>query len=67
MHLYYDLRHPNLVEIIEAYEYHQFYVVVFRWAEGECLFDHWNFEKYKKLPVLKVIKKGSVNYLLVKS
>jgi len=36
------------VEIIEAYEYHQFYVVVFKWSEGECLFDYWNFEKYKK-------------------
>lgn len=21
---------------------------VFEWTEGECLFDHWNFEKYKR-------------------
>lgn len=47
VHLYYDLRHPNLVKIIEDYEYGQFYVVVFEWTEGECLFDHWNFEKYQ--------------------
>ncbi|MBD5523197.1 MAG: serine/threonine protein kinase [Lachnospiraceae bacterium] len=47
VHLYYDLRHPNLVKIIENYEYDQFYVVVFEWTEGECLFDHWNFEEYK--------------------
>lgn len=47
VHLYSDLRHPNLVKIIEHYDYNQFYVVVFEWAEGECLFDHWNFEKYQ--------------------
>lgn len=46
--LYYDLEHPNLVKIIEAYDYKQFYVVVFEWMNGECLFDHWNFEKYEK-------------------
>lgn len=46
--LYSDLRHPNLVKIIEAYDYYPFYVVVFEWAEGECLFDHWNFEKYQR-------------------
>lgn len=46
--LYRDLRHPNLVKIIEEYEYEQFYVVIFEWTDGECLFDHWNFEKYKR-------------------
>ena len=46
--LYHDLEHPNLVKIIEEYDYNQFYVVVFEWTNGECLFDHWNFEKYQK-------------------
>ncbi|MDE7272604.1 MAG: hypothetical protein K2N95_06010 [Lachnospiraceae bacterium] len=46
--LYSDLRHPNLVKIVEAYDYSPFYVVVFEWTEGDCLFDHWNFEKYQK-------------------
>lgn len=46
--LYYDLSHPNLIKIIEEYNYNQFYVVVFEWANGECLFDHWNFEKYQR-------------------
>lgn len=45
--LYYELEHPNLVKIVEEYEYDKFYVVVFEWTNGECLFDHWNFEKYK--------------------
>lgn len=48
VHLYYDLAHPNLIKIIEEYDYNQFYVVVFEWADGECLFDHWNFETYKR-------------------
>ncbi|MDE7268378.1 MAG: hypothetical protein K2N89_13020, partial [Lachnospiraceae bacterium] len=33
--------------------YNEFYVVIFEWADGECLFDHWNFEKYKKYKTLK--------------
>lgn len=35
------------------YQYKQFYIVVFEWADGECLFDHWNFEKYKKDNAIK--------------
>lgn len=26
------------------------YAAIFRWAEGECLFDHWNFETYRNNP-----------------
>ncbi|MBS6646054.1 MAG: hypothetical protein KH366_20955 [Clostridiaceae bacterium] len=53
VHLYYELKHPNLVKIIEDYDYEQFYVVVFEWTEGACLFDHWNFEKYQKDTAIK--------------
>ena len=53
VHLYYDLAHPNLIKIIEEYDYDQFYVVVFEWASGECLFDHWNFEKYQRDTTIK--------------
>ncbi len=31
----------------------EIYVMVFQWADGECLFDHWNFETYKKDVSLK--------------
>lgn len=48
VHLYYDLSHPNLIKIIEEYDYNQFYIAVFEWSNGECLFDHWNFEKYQR-------------------
>ncbi len=51
--LYHELEHLNLVRIVDAYEYEQFYIAVFEWADGECLFDHWNFEKYRKDHTLK--------------
>ena len=51
--IYHDLAHPNLAKMIEAYDYDQFYIVVFEWINGECLFDHWNFEKYKKNSSIK--------------
>lgn len=51
--IYMDLEHQSLIRLIDAYEYEQFYVAVFDWAEGECLFDHWNFEKYDENPTLK--------------
>lgn len=53
VHLYTDLAHPHLIKLIEHYEYNDFYVAVFQWADGECLFDHWNFEIYKKNPQIK--------------
>lgn len=51
--MYYELAHPNLVRIVEEYTYEQFYIVVFEWADGECLFDHWNFGKYEKDRTIK--------------
>lgn len=53
VYLYYHLAHPNLIKIIEEYDYEPFYVVVFEWADGECLFDHWNFDAYRKDPAVK--------------
>lgn len=51
--LYRNLAHPNLIRLIEEYDYQSFYVAVFEWANGECLFDHWNFEKYQQDPTIK--------------
>lgn len=51
--LYHELEHPNLVRVVEAYPHGQFYAAVFPWINGQCLFDHWNFEKYKKDSTLK--------------
>lgn len=70
---YQVLRHPNLIRLVEHDSYQDYYVAVFEWAEGECLFDHWNFDKYvqksesespwdrfRKLPVEKRIASAEV-------
>lgn len=40
----------KLIELLEHYPYQEYYVAIFRWVEGGCLFDYWNFEKYDKNP-----------------
>ena len=32
--------------LVEHFPQGELYVAVFQWAEGDCLFDHWNFERY---------------------
>lgn len=44
--LYTELKYPTLIELVEHYAYNDLYVAVFKWVDGDCLFDHWNFEKY---------------------
>ena len=41
--VYDDLKHPALIELIEHSCTEDLCVAVFKWANGECLFDHWNF------------------------
>ncbi len=53
MPIYEILKHPALIELIEHYELEDLYIAVFQWAEGDCLFDHWNFEKYARNPQLQ--------------
>ena len=50
--IYKDIKHPNLISLVEDYEIGEFYVAVYKWADGECLFDHWNFDLYKQNPKL---------------
>lgn len=46
--IYKDIQHPNLISLVKDFEINEFYVAVYKWANGECLFDHWNFDRYKK-------------------
>jgi len=50
--IYTDLKHLHLISLIEHFSYHDLYIAVFRWVDGECLFDHWNFEKYRENPTV---------------
>lgn len=53
MSVYEILKHPALIEIVEHYEHGDLYIAVFKWAEGDCLYDHWNFEKYANNSLLQ--------------
>jgi serine/threonine-protein kinase len=46
--LYEALRHPALIELCEHYPHGGLYVAAFKWADGECLLDYWNFERYAR-------------------
>ena len=43
--VYADVRHPNLIRLREHYAFGPLYVAAFDWADGECLCDHWNFDR----------------------
>ena len=62
---YEDIKHPNLIQLIDSFSINEFFVAVFEWVEGECLFDHWNFDMYKEHPNLetpiKKFKRLSIN------
>lgn len=47
--VYEDLRHPALIQYLRPMELPEGLALVFRWAEGECLHDHWNFDWRPKL------------------
>lgn len=51
--LYERLRHPNLIRLLEHFPVGDMFAAVFEWAEGECLFDHWNFDYYAENPYIK--------------
>jgi serine/threonine-protein kinase len=59
MPIYETLKHPVLIELVEHYEHEMLYIAVFIWAEGDCLFDHWNFEEYTMNPLLQSPKNKS--------
>lgn len=49
MIIYGELRHPNLITLLEHFPVGEGYAAVFEWFDGECLHPHWEFggvEKY---------------------
>jgi len=48
--IYKKIQFKNLIDFITAGEFNELFYTVFRWSEGECLFDHWNFKYYQKHP-----------------
>ena len=52
MSVYETITHPHLIELIDHGSLDDLYISVFKWTSGDCLFDHWNFEKYDNNPQL---------------
>jgi len=52
MPLYEALAHSRLIRLIEHFEHDGLYAAFFDWADGDCLFDHWNFDLYERNPSL---------------
>jgi serine/threonine protein kinase len=48
--IYEDLRDELLIDLVTYGSHGKLFFLVFRWATGECLFDHWNFEYYRENP-----------------
>jgi serine/threonine-protein kinase len=48
--LYQALAHPSLIELTDHFVRGDVYAAVFKWADGDCLFDYWNFDYYSENP-----------------
>lgn len=46
--VYERIHHPSLIKLINHLSLGSGYVMIFEWAEGECLNAHWDFHKYPK-------------------
>lgn len=71
---YKDIKHDNLIKYIDSFEYNEFFVVIYEYADGLCLFDHWNFDRYNKtneitpmmkFKMLSIEKRLNVVYKLI--
>ncbi|MDM5188861.1 serine/threonine protein kinase [Bacillus sp. DX4.1] len=62
--LYEELKHENLIKLIDHFDVEHGYVAIFDWFDGECLHPHWTFPppakynhpdspffRYKQLPI----------------
>jgi serine/threonine-protein kinase len=41
--LYYELKHPSLIEIKDHFQVGSGYAVIFEWFDGMCLHPHWSY------------------------
>ena len=46
--IYIDLEHPLLINLLENKEITSGYILVFDWADGDCMNEHWTYDKYPK-------------------
>lgn len=41
--VYKDLKHPNLISLVDHFATESGYALIFKWFPGENLYQHWNF------------------------
>ena len=46
--IYKALRHPSLINLIYDGKIKNGYILVFDWIDGECMNEHWTYDKYPK-------------------
>ena len=51
--IYKELNHDNLIRFVDDFAEGDLYCTLFRWADGDCLFDHWNFDRYESAKTLR--------------
>lgn len=78
--IYEDIEHPSLIRLLRHCPVNDIYIAVFKWTEGDCLFDYWNFDKYngdsgiipparrfKQLPTELKIKSAEILFSFLES
>jgi serine/threonine protein kinase len=46
--VYEQIHYPNLVQYLDSFETKNGYGLKFKWVEGECMHNHWDFTPYDK-------------------
>ena len=55
--IYRNIKHKNIVKPIKYLETDNIALLLFPYVEGECLFDHWNFEYYHENNIISPLQK----------
>lgn len=46
--VYQDINHPLLTQFLESFQTEQGYGLKFKWVDGECMHNHWDFTPFEK-------------------
>ncbi|WP_391118319.1 serine/threonine protein kinase [Psychrobacillus sp. L3] len=46
--VYQHINHPLLIHFIETFQTEQGYGLKFKWVDGECMHNHWDFTSFEK-------------------
>jgi serine/threonine protein kinase len=60
--VYQQLNHPLLIQLLDSFQTEHGYGLKFKWVEGECMHNHWDFTPYDKYnsPISPFVKLRSL-------